>query len=644
MSDKIRCPRCKIQAFTNARYALIRDEFILFEGKCANCGFEPSAESLYEQLTKKFDLDKDFEHLEEALDYIVRKLKSEEEETKKRICETLIKIYEEKADKSWDVDLIENYLYKKIKYEEELNSKKYRDEEKFHKLGSWFSTKGGIKERKDYFRKAAEYYEQAVQLDPTETAYHYCLSDSYEGIGEFDKAIEHLDLWFELQSKTEIPVTPISQKIKEFTLNNYLKSKSEILFKKGDYQKVIELVKGVNFTPEIMAQLCEGSKVKIDGIEVDYATYDAKQKNVDVQHLLLRAYVKLSDLDKALQTYDGLIYTDPDYKDLFNQLVVDGDSNDFDFFCNVIYLLLEKNITKAYELVKQIDINQLQKEHSDLETVAFLIFISFLKARVYFEYVLASGKKETKLLEDAEKYFKLALSALESWYLGGDIWDNSWPPKEIWESYFGSVESIRPEAHKYRGMIFETLGDSESAFVEYKNAQNYEPNDQVLMIKIDNLRSGFFNDLNIETQRLAKIDAEEIPLETTKRIISLLYSIKDSFPEHYGETKELVEKLGDTRPYILLNPLRRIAEEYFKKIYKGEESLDFIKKVEGLWKKNEINTYIKNLLIFIWSLGSKGSHPLPQYIKDLKLEDIEVLVSAGVRFLNWYHEKYSKKK
>jgi len=193
-------------------------------------------------------------------------------------------------------------------------------------------------------------------------------------------------------------------------------------------------------------------------------------------------------------------------------------------------------------------------------------------------------------------------------------------------------------------MIFETLGDSESAFVEYKNAQNYEPNDQVLMIKIDNLRSGFFNDLNIETQRLAKIDAEEIPLETTKRIISLLYSIKDSFPEHYGETKELVEKLGDTRPYILLNPLRRIAEEYFKKIYKGEESLDFIKKVEGLWKKNEINTYIKNLLIFIWSLGSKGSHPLPQYIKDLKLEDIEVLVSAGVRFLNWYHEKYSKKK
>lgn len=671
MSDRIKCPRCKQPAFANARYSLIRDEFILFDGKCVNCEYEITAEALYEQLTKKFDIDKDFEQLEKPFDYILSKLKSTEEETRKKILETLIKICEEKADKSCDVDQIENYLYKKINYEQILNGKKYSDEEIFSKLGSWFSTKGMIKQRKDYFQKAVEYDEQAVRLDPTDASLHWSLAHSYSEAGEFDKAIEHLDLWFEHKGKTEIQTTKEIEKVDEYINTSreisYPLDKGKILFMKGEYEKVIELLKGVNFTTEMVEHTFRYYKIIEGGREMDLAT----DLNVEIQRLLLCAYVKLSDLDKALQTYDKLIYINPGYKDLFNYLSFSDDEadDDFDFFCNVIYLLLEKNITEAYELAKQIDINQLQKEHDDLYTAAFLIFVSFLKGRVYLEYVLASDKKEVKLLEDAEKYFKVALSALESWYLGGSIWDNSWPPKEIWESYFGSVDRIRPESHKYMGMILDTFDNPDGAFAQYKKASEYEgyDSDKDLEMKIEEAKLKISKNKVHEWETVAVKFAEtarkislsslaETERNAYNRMMEVLSSIKDSFPEEFKTFTEALEKHASDAPYEILEVARKIIQGYVNKIervakkeinipYSRRRPLKetFKDRIDRLEKKNAINYYIHAILLLIWFAGSAAAHPSDYpFLKSLKLDDVEPVVTATCTFLRWYHQNYPK--
>jgi predicted nuclease with TOPRIM domain len=188
------------------------------------------------------------------------------------------------------------------------------------------------------------------------------------------------------------------------------------------------------------------------------------------------------------------------------------------------------------------------------------------------------------------------------------------------------------------------INNYDNAFVEFKEAERYDPENQEIKNKMEKLRTKFISDFQIETESLTKIETKDIPVDTTQRIISLLDGIKSTFPEHYKETRMRVEKLGKEMPYDLLNPLRRIAEEYFNKIYKGSKRKSFRTKVKELLDRNEINNYIKNLLELIWTIGSRGSHPPPAYVRELKLEDIEVLISAEVRFLHWYIEKYSKKK
>ena len=680
MSDRIKCPRCKQFAFTNARYSLIRDEFILFDGKCVNCEYEITAEALYEQLSNKFDLEKDFEHLEKPLDYILSKLKSTEEETRKKILEALIKICEEKTDKSLDVDQMENYLYKKINYEQILNGKKYSDEEIFSKLGNWFSTKGGIKERKDYFQKAAEYYEQAVGLDPTETAYQYGLWHSYRKIGEFDKALKHLEFWFELQSKQKsivvlnlksITEIPVSKEIEEYNLNDYLKSKGEILFKKGDYQKVIELLKGVNFTPEMVEHTCMWEILEIEGAKIDPATFSAKLNNEDVQRLLLRAYVKLGDLDNALRVYDKLITIDPECKELsstFGFYDADDADDEFDFFCNVIFILLKKDINRAYELVRQIDIDQLKKdcdEKNSVEYAALVIFVSFLKATVYFDYFFAGGKKENQLLKEADKYFRISLSTLEELYLGGDLWINSWPPPEIWESYFGSTDNIQPEAHKLRGKIFDTLGDTEAAFVEYKRASEYEgyDNDENLKKKIEEakLKLGGFAEKVLEKYfTMQKPVISEAERDVQNIISSALSSIKDIYPdiaEHFEKDVGTHGVYGSN----ILNMARKIMEKYLLEIEhqigkpkatkvpfggRRHPKEDFFIRVQWLKEFGHIDNYIQDLMLMVYAIGGPGSHEQENSTRSVKLRDLDfqLAVLAMCRFLRWYTDEYPWKK
>src|SRR4030067_2342375 len=97
MSEINRCPKCKEVTLFNTSHRYIRDEWIRFTGKCLNCGYEVTPEEVFNQLKSKFDLEKDFEHLEKPVEYILDRCTRTDEEPRKQILQVLIKIYEEKT-------------------------------------------------------------------------------------------------------------------------------------------------------------------------------------------------------------------------------------------------------------------------------------------------------------------------------------------------------------------------------------------------------------------------------------------------------------------------------------------------------------------------------------------------------------------
>ncbi|MDP3025244.1 MAG: tetratricopeptide repeat protein [candidate division Zixibacteria bacterium] len=653
MSEINRCPKCKEVTLFNTSHRYIRGEFIRFTGKCFNCGHEISTEDILDELNIKFNLKQDFEHLQEPLESILAQCKATDEELRKQILGLFVDIYGEKAQEAVEGEEFENSFNRFLNYKKALEGS-LTD-------GDIYLTKGlyrfnrnnqeGFKYLEEAFTKSEGSAKRNISL---------ILWVFYERAGEFDKALEFLDLNNQLREK--FPFIP--KPLEECEHNDYLVNRGELLFKNGAYQEALELLSKVSYTREMVDAL--QSKEKKAGVEVESLL---QKKNLRARKIAFSAAFMIQERDKTEDIFSQINEIDP--LKLGIEYPFSDKTEYVHYFLCLMSYLSEKDKAKAYEFIKEADVIE-GYEHLDKDdpeyfiNEEFKIYLSFLKGKVFLEYALSSSCKDCRqLLLEAKDYFEESIGTArrmpnfdnpEGIELDGlpPIYEG---PIEDWVSFpdLGKFEIIIPKAHKYIGEIYEKLEDKVNAVYEYKLAEELNKKfgnsaDCELEKKISTFSKAFFNknikDLQIEVENLPKITAKEIPFETTKRIIFKLDGIKDSFPKHYVRIKKLVEKIGDEMPDILLNPLRTIAHEYLKKIYKGEnKDSSFSAKVKELWDQGKINNYVRSLLLLIWNVGKEGSHADEYpYIEELKLEDIEVVISAEVRFLNWYAEKYSKQK
>ncbi len=660
MNDRIKCPKCNQLAFVEAKYYIIRDQFIRFTGNCLNCGYEVTPEEVFNELKTKFDFNKDFEHLEKPLEFILDRTKSTDEETRKQILQILIRSYEEKAKDAWSEEEFEKLFNKAINCQQALEGRTLSGSELLLK-------KGRLRREKDS-KKAIEYFEKAFeQGDSNKREIAGELWQLYELQGEYDKAIEFLDFGYAHRARF-----PEISKFWEHRLYNlYLQQKGELLFEKGFYQEALQLFEQIKYKKEIIDSEKEGYVAENRESE----EYFFELMNLEAMKLAFCAAYKAKKYDIVKSVLSKIQGKDPLYFGVEYPFSYDTESVYY-FLCLIEYFL-ETDQVKAYETIKNSEVVDEKEVDWFREFEAYLFF---LKGKVFMTYALTTPSRENqKILSEAKDYFEKSIATAKK-LPNFDPDDKEWideppfyeGPVADWVHFFGKFEKIVPEAHRHIGEIYEALGDKLNAFYEYKKAEELNlkfnnPEDRELKNKKDNLSKIFLENFKKEAENLAKIESKEISLDTTKRIISLLDSIKNSFPEHYEKTKQRVELYGKELPHDLLNPLRITAEEFFNKIYenkksrkkkstenyfkelmskifKKSKSKDFLIKVEEMRKRDIINSYIENLLRLIWSIGSKGSHPPPKYVKEFKLEDIEVIISAVVTFLRWYSENIQKQK
>jgi tetratricopeptide (TPR) repeat protein len=620
MSDRRECPKCKEQALTDTHYSLIRNELILCEGRCVNCGYEITAETLYEQLRNEFDLEKEFEHLEELLDYILTKLKSTEEEPGKSILSLFVKVYGEKIAKATDDKEVEKYLNRMISH------KTYSKEQIYVEFAKVFMNK-------DKFRQAAGYFEKALALHPTNFALiietHLNLSLCYAFAGQYNKAVEVLDVFCRGVHGLG-PLTGLCHLLK-----------FACLIENGQYKEAIEFGRPLSLPPEF-----------------------AGMKSF-VHNLLLRAFVKVGDLENALAEFDDLVASDPDFFSRLDFSFFVDNPLGFEVFCSAVFTLLKKDIIKAYALVRQIDIDQLKEDCDEKDSVEYaplVIFVSFLKATVYCDYFFAGDKKEQQLLKDAQKYLGFSIDTWRVWQSGEDLAFDSYPPREIWESCFGNADRIQPEAHILMGKIYETFGDYENAFVEYKKAAEYQDyasnEDLVQKIEETKLKLGGLADKLLKQFfiTLPHVPSEE-EQDAQERILSILSSIRGSFPDVEEMFKKEIKLHGLINPNIFLRARlkvdelvdemkeqriglrgKHIVDSRKSKTYQAEE---FYCDVWALKKAGIIDNYIMDVLLMIFAAGSaKARHY--KSLKTLEFGDVELLLMALCRFLNWYSKNFPK--
>ncbi len=666
MNDKIKCPKCGQETFENPRYMSVKDEMMLFDGKCAICGYGRNAEEVYCDFKRKFDLEKDFNDLEKPLENILEKAENENDSrTKHSILVDFVRSYDEKIKKAVCKTEIEKYFYKKMNYQQTLEEKEFSEKKILRELARVY--KG--KECSDSY--AVECYKHILSLDPNDAKSHLDLAKACEDYGEYNEAAKNYEQWY------QVLITNCSHSIRLILENEYFKNLARLNVKKGESAKALDIIyKNINLKSYM--ELIRAKPQMITSSVEEMMLEDSHKSEftllVQVKCIELRALVNLGNYENALSIYDEIEKIKADFLQHYyseeTEAEVSGSKTDtnirrnyFDF-CDLDDTSLFACLTRLFwEKGKPYKIGEIYNKifddynendwypESPLGPFWNRLVISYLIGRSKFKYLqsVEQADKKRELVGEALWLFDMVLSFYEAVNILSIDYDI--PADDDIPAKFSPMRYLFPmrghcyfECHYFRGKLYELLEDYDNAFAEYKDAEKYSPDNQEVKNKIKNLRTKFINDLQIEAEKLVKIETENIPVDTTKRIMSLLGSIKNSFPEHYEETKELVEKLGDTRPYILLNSLRRTAEEYFYKIYKGPKDKEFNEKVNELCDRNEINPYIKNLLVFIWSTGSKGSHPLKQYVKELKKEDLEVVISAVVRFLSWYIENCSKKK
>lgn len=626
MSDKVKCPKCKEQMFEDARYSIIRDEIICFSGRCLNCGFEITAESLYESLKNKFDLEKDIEVVEAPLEYALSKVQSTDEEIRKRILSALIKIYEQKGVQSNNEDEVQKYLYKKISCEQALNGRKYDDVDVLKEIGLFYC------DRKRWLDKSAVYFEQAISLDQSNRGLHGALVSIYEDLGRFDEAIKHLDIEYTLDFENDIPS---SEELREFQQNLYFIRKGRLLFEKDAYEDAITHLKKV---------------YDIQGFPLFTDSGDPVTPKTVANELMLQAFVYLNNYEQAVKVYNEILSIDPNYE-------VDPDDRPYLFF-SLMKALLEKDKNKAFEIVKEID----PEEWANYDSAAEAFQLYFLKGDVYLTCYLCGYQKNTEVLEEASKCFKAVYTVFEDFCWGTCVEDffsnvSEWGGAN-WERLFGSINRILPEAHRNRGRVLEELGRTDEAFVEYKKAAEFDgyKNDKELVSKIDETKSKMFRiyeaKLKEKADELGKL-LDLRPLgnserDVAQRILMHLESVKDQFPE-ISQLKDMAQKLGFRVPRHLFKECRGVVEQYFNKVYDAEtQKYPDLPKTKNLWSKIEnlhgkdiINGYIRGLVSLIWAVGGKAGHRSDNlWVDALKIEDAEVVVVATIRFLSWYIETY----
>lgn len=627
MTNKIRCPKCKAYLIINddKHYFWIRDEFILVDGRCENCGYEVEAEYPYEQIMKKFDIEKDFEHLEKPLEILLDRVKSTEEETRKRILDCLIKLCQEKAKKSYNDEEVEKYLYKIVYYRQALEGRKYSEAEFYSELGIHYSSLCK-------YDKAIECYKKALAADPDNGLVRFLLSFLYERTKDFNKAIEHWDIIYK-------------DKCKPTDDYFYLFRKGELLFKKGAYKEATDIFQQVG-----------------DDLKEEAKKY------------MLYAFVRLGDLDKALQVYyEWLRVGLPDEK---NKLDF-AEPMDFYFFCGVAFVLLKKNIAEAFEYVRKIEL-----DNDDDAGIQFLM--EFIRGKIYLEYACCSEretKEKEEILRKADDCFKFVEWLIQTdgsyAFFGhniGDFFDNNLDVRYIWEPLFDFAHRVLPESHRNRGIIFDELGKPDEALFEYGKAREYKGYELDPDLK-DRIEKA---ELKMLGHRQEKVKFEqkevsekkallespnyfEIDRDSKNRVLLFLdsYPYKNTFREEIERLTNLVEKLSFDAPYEILIPCRRIlADRYLKEIWdnaikehpewkeelkekineKDRNKRSFNDKVKFLQDKNIITSYIRNILSFVWHVCSKNRHE----VETLRIQDVEVVILATLRFLSWYKEKYTK--
>ncbi|MCJ7459313.1 MAG: hypothetical protein MUP17_10000 [candidate division Zixibacteria bacterium] len=722
MNDRIKCPKCGQETFENPRYYSVRDEMVLFDGKCVNCGYNITVEELYEDLNKRYDFEEDFTIVKYPLENILEKCGDRELNIKYLILTFLLKVYNGKLAKAEDEETIKRYLDKKIEYQEILENRKFSEKQILKQLAMELEKHWGLS------ISAIDKYRDIISLDPEDTNSYLDLARAISESGWsshfMEEAEKNYGTWFKLSSAN------CDAKTRRALENEYLKRLADLYFKRGISRDGDNnhLLKALSFLERVdLSEIMDSDKlgqlekalvdreIGIKEIEKSWLPFTIQVKSLQLQILL-----KLQEFDGALKVYEEIDKISPGFVNHYNykktKKTEDGEIREPEFFnfydledaklfasltklfwdtgkpalvgdiySSVPTVILIKdqpgpeikdwsldyssvdNLWEVFDLYSGVEAEEAQAYYAELASFTFsYTILPYLVARSIMQTIRLKGVEKTppSLVDHCIHLLKI----FSIFHVRHFI-----PSRGGVPTLYGPLAKLIPgyregmfECHLYLGELCELKKDSERALTEYKMAAEYTPENFEVRKKIENLRTKFTNDLQIEAENLTKIETREIPLDTTKRIISLLGNIKDSFPEHYERTKKRVELYGKELPYDLLNPLRSTAQEFFNKIYedkksrkkkstenyfkelmskifKKSKSEDFLIKVEEMRERNIINPYIENLLRLIWSIGSKGSHPPPRYVKEFELEDIEVIISAVVTFLRWYSENIKNK-
>jgi|SRR3990170_3089396 len=652
MDDRIKCPKCNQLALVDTKYSIIRDQLIRFTGKCLNCGYEVTPEEVFDELKTKFDLEKDFEHLERPLEYILDRVRNTDEEPRKQILQILVKVYEEKIRHDKSDKNFEEVFNKIVKFEQALQGRTLTTGELLYKKGLYLLPD----------EKGIEYLEEAFkQEDSNKKEIAEKLVGLYEQHGQFEKAIKFLDLGHQYREKPpEIP-----QCAEDLYNNLYLQNKGELLLKKGSYQDALKSLEQIKYTKEIMEYVRVTFTIERDKGEISKILEDSiSPLNLEAKKLSFCAAYKAGELDIAKSILYEINEVDEEKKFGVEDPLSSAE-NDYYFLCLIQYLSAT-DIAKAYNVIK----GAVWAEDNEGSIYnLFEIYLSFLKGKVFLDYAVSCS--DTDLMKDAQAHFKRVINGAESSLVL--IFDNPdlFPvpdsvgrrmferPLKDWVSFFGKVEKIVPQAHQYMGYVYEALHDIGNALYEYKRAEELNqkvgnPKDAKIENKIMefSLRMKGLHekewDRNLEelrklTRELKKPQSEEAYQNIVQGINKFLVFAKEKLPQIVEDIEDVKGDIEEKkRPFRILPTFRDILEGALFSIYKVRTSdYDrFVLLTDDLEKNGHITPYVRSILNFIWFSCSPAAHSqVSPRVKDLKWEDAELIISAMLRFLSWSGEK-----
>ena len=698
MNNTIRCPKCSGQQLEGGRSLLIRDEFVDYFGKCLTCGHEINVDDVLEQLRRKFDFEKELEILEAPLENVLAKAQTEhQEETRKRMLELLIEIYEYKARQNSNDTEVEKYVYKKISCEQALAGRKFTENELMYYFANFYVDKNQA--------KALEYLKKAESIiAPTTSKEFKVILDIYTRRHEWEQAIRNLEALFEAKcSEIEQIFEPtnfveptayqnldVSKKIKVKesldSLKNaayqklewdYLVAKVLLLFQKEGYKEALDCLKKLEILWEsyqafilTSAGYSEESKGKVN--DTSLLSQDGhKESSVWIKEQMIKALVMIGDYHEATRIFNSIPLLNPDY-------VIDPEEDPF-YFVSLVKTLIEIDMLTALHLMKTMNPSQFSND--------IALFAHFLKGQVLLKYYFETNNEDKTLLTEAKEAFNSVLTIHRSNTLDESMSDflaNCLEPLDpkIWESLFGPIERVLPDTYTCLGKIFNELGLEEEAIVSFKKVEEWKKYSKEhdiherikeIRIKLGRREAKLLEEKMNELQKgLGLFSLPEPDEKIAKRILFNLKSIMEQLSEIEEQLTEIKELIPKIRNYVdnwqkvgfeisdVLHDCRKIIESLFDKvcekaekkhpgivpkvIYKDSKPSKpgFNDKIIALRRKEVINAYIGRLFSLVWDVGGKSGHTKPSlsWVEKLEIEDVEVIVSSVVRILNWYIKNY----